>query len=163
MLKFNWFPKASWKLVQNLPININSLLDMIFLCTPWNLIISSIKTPAIYGALYVVLTSMKWALFVNVSTTTNMESCLLEVIGNPTMNSIHMTSHLDFGISWGCNNLAGCLCSTFTHWDSKNISTKFTMSFFIPFQKKSGFRSSLIFLTPKCAMYTEQCDSFKIN
>ena len=108
---------------------------------------------AISGALYVVLTGMKWALLVNISTTTNMESCLLEVIGSPTMKSTDITSHLHFGISWSCNKPVGRLCSAFTHLCSNHLGTNFTMSCYIPFQKKSGFRSTLIFLTPGCVMY----------
>jgi hypothetical protein len=36
------------------------------------------------------------------------------VSGNPTMKSIEMTSHLNFGIECGCSNPIVCLCSTFT-------------------------------------------------
>ena len=61
-----------------------------------------------YEALYVDLTNMKCDAFVNLSTTTMMESCCLIVIGNPIIKSMEMTCHFHSGIGKGCNKLAGC-------------------------------------------------------
>lgn len=47
---------------------------MIFLGAPCNLTISSIKIQTISGALYVVLTGIKWVLLVDMSTTTMLEN-----------------------------------------------------------------------------------------
>jgi hypothetical protein len=50
VLKINCVPKASWKLVQNHPVNIDPRSDMIFLGTPCNLTISLKNTLAMSGA-----------------------------------------------------------------------------------------------------------------
>jgi hypothetical protein len=49
-LKFNFVPKASWKLVQNHLVNIDPRSDMILLGTPYNLTILLTKTLAMSGA-----------------------------------------------------------------------------------------------------------------
>ena len=54
------------------------------------------------------LTSIKCDGFVNLSTTTMMESSCLIVIGNHVIKSMEMTSHFHFGIGKGCNKPVGC-------------------------------------------------------
>ena len=45
--------------------------------------------------------------FVNLSTTTMMESCCLKVIGNPVIKSMEITSHFHSGTGKGDNKPAG--------------------------------------------------------
>ena len=63
---------------------------------------------AMESVLYVDLTDIKCDAFVNLYTTIMMESCCLQVIGNPIIKSMEITSHFHYGTSKGCNKPAGC-------------------------------------------------------
>ena len=105
---------------------------------------------------------MKWTLFVNLSTTTRMTLCFCCIRGSPTIKSIEIISHLVIGMSWDCKRPAGWRWSAFTCWHSRHLETNWTMSFFMPDQKKSLLVSAYIFFTPGCAQYTARCASFKM-
>jgi hypothetical protein len=55
--------------------------------------------------------------------------CLVEV-GNPVMKSMEMVSHFHSRIGRGCNNPAGCRCSSFIYWHSMHLARYSAMSFF---------------------------------
>jgi hypothetical protein len=123
VLKFNYVPKSSWKLVHKFPVNTDPQSDIIFLGTPCNIIILLTKILAMSSAWHVVWTRIKCALFVKVSTTTKIESCLLAVNGNQIIKSIDKTSHFDSWIICGYRNTTVCLCSTFICWHWRHIIT----------------------------------------
>ena len=66
------------------------------------------KIFAMTSTLNVDLNGIKCDAFVDLSTTTMMESCCLIVIGNPVIKSMEMTSHFHFGIGKGGNKPTGC-------------------------------------------------------
>ena len=101
VLNFSFVPKSA-----NIPfqkLEVNSLSEIFALGNLCNLKISFMKFFVMALALYVDLTDVKFYAFVNLSTTTMMESCCLIVIGNPVIESMEMTSHFHSGIGKGCN------------------------------------------------------------
>ena len=97
MLKFSFVPKFANKLFQKLEVNLTSLSETIALGNPCNLKIYFMKIFAMSSVFYVDLTVIKCVSFVNLSTRTMMESCCLQVIGNPIMKSMEITSHFHSG------------------------------------------------------------------
>jgi hypothetical protein len=82
-----------------------------------------------------LVSGIKWAAFVSLSTTTMIESCSLHVRGNHVIKSIVTTSHFHSGMGKGCINPAGCLCLALTFWHSIHLAMYSTISLFIPGQK----------------------------
>ena len=66
-------------------------------------------------------TRMKWTTFAILSTTTMMESCCLDVLIKPIINSMEMTFYFHSRIRIVYNKPHGCLHSTFTYWQSKHL------------------------------------------
>ena len=108
MLKFNFVPNSANRLFQKLEVNLVSLSKVNSLGNPYNLKISFMNIFAMESALYVDLTGIKRDAFVNLSTTTMMESCCLIVIQNPVIKSMEITSHFHSRTGKGCNKPTGC-------------------------------------------------------
>ena len=106
MLNFIFVPKYAKIPFQKFEVNLVSLSEFIALGNPCNLKIYFMKIFAMASALYVDLAGIKCDSFVNVSTTTMMESCCIQVIGNLVIKSMEITSHFHFGTGKGCNNTA---------------------------------------------------------
>jgi len=106
LVKANFVPKLANNFFQNLEVKFASLSYTIFFGTPFDLIISLMKTFATCFFEYIDSTRMKCATFVNSSTMIMMGSCCLYVHGNdlplPLWNQNWLYSPL------------GCLHSTFT-------------------------------------------------
>ena len=66
------------------------------------------KMFAMESILYVDLNGIKCFSLGNLSTTTMMESCYLQVIDNPVIKSMEITSHFHSGTGKGFNKPAGC-------------------------------------------------------
>jgi hypothetical protein len=96
---------------QKVLINLLSLSLTMVLGRPCNLKISLKNSSATCVALKSVAMAKKCANFVNLSTTTNMQSFPC-VFGSPVMKSMDMLSHLCSGMGKGCNSPAGCVCSS---------------------------------------------------
>lgn len=100
-------PKSTNSSFQNLEVNLLSLLEMIFLGTPCNLVISQMKIFDISLAELVNLTATKCTTLLNLSITPMIVSCCLNVLGNPVTKSMDITSHFHSKMGIGCNNLVG--------------------------------------------------------
>jgi hypothetical protein len=92
-------------------INLLSLSLKMVLGRPCNLKISLKNSLATCVALKSVAMVKKCANFVNLYTTTSMQSfpCVFD---NPMMKSMDMLSHLCSVMGKGCNSPAGCMCSS---------------------------------------------------
>jgi hypothetical protein len=93
------------------------------------------------GHVYVVLTGMKWATLVSLSTMTHMESYPAWVRGSSTIKSIHISSHFHSRIFNGCNSLTGLWCSTLIRWHISHNDTYSAISRFMPYHQYLVFRS----------------------
>jgi hypothetical protein len=122
VLNNNLVSRPTIKDFQKLEVNFVSLSDMISLGIPYSLNISFMNMLAISITLQVDLTGIKWADFLNLSTTTMMASFCLVEVGNPVMKSMEMVSHFHYEIGRGCNNLVGRRCSTLTYSHSRHLA-----------------------------------------
>ena len=77
VLKFSFVPKSAKNPFQKLEVNLTSRSKTIALSNPCKLKISFMKILAMSSVLCLDFTGIKCALFVNLSTTTMMESCCL--------------------------------------------------------------------------------------
>ena len=132
MLKCNRVPMTSYKLDQNLDVNLGSRSEPIDIGRPCNLTISSTYNWANLSNGSSLLTGRKCANFFSLSTITHMASCCLRVLGSPITKSIVILSHLHTRIGRGCIFPAGFWCSAFTCGQVRHLDTKSTISFFIP-------------------------------
>jgi hypothetical protein len=96
---------------QNVLMNLLSLSPTMVLGRPCNLKISLKNSSATCAALKSVAMEKKCANFVNLSTTTKIQSFPC-VFGNPVMKSMDMLSHLFSGMGKGCSSPARCVCSS---------------------------------------------------
>ena len=126
-------------------MNFTSLSEITTFGTPCNQNISFKNMPVISAALCVDFTGMKCAYFLNLSTTTMMESCCLCVLGKPVIKTRDIISHFHSGTCKGCSKLAGCLCYVLTCWHSKLLERYSTKSKFKPGQKICFLISVIIF------------------
>ena len=88
-------------------MNLGSLSDMMKTSMPCSLTISFTYNLASLSKEKEILIGMKWAVFVNLSTTTQMASLPLAVLGRPMMKSIMMWSYFHSGIGSDCIMPAG--------------------------------------------------------
>ena len=91
---------------QKVLMNLLSLSLTMVLGRPCNLKISLKISLDTYVALKSVAMEKKCANFVNLSTTTKMQSFPC-VLGNLVMKSMDMLSHLCYGMGRGCSSLVG--------------------------------------------------------
>jgi hypothetical protein len=123
----------SWSFSQNFDVNWDPLSDTIFLGTPCRHTIRDIYNSVRVALDYIILTGMKWATLVNLSTITNIESYPACVLGNLSMKSTLIYSHFHSGIFNGCNNLAGLWCSALTQRHVSHNDTYSAISWFLSY------------------------------
>ena len=108
MLNLSCVPKAPYNFAQNRDVNLGSLSDMMEVGALCLLTISFTYNLASLSNEKEILIGMKWAVFVNLSTITQMASLPLAVLGRPTTKSIITWSHFYSGMGSGCIMPAGC-------------------------------------------------------
>ena len=74
VLKFNVVFNPLNRYFQKFPVNLGSLSEIITFGIPCSRKICFKKISAMFAALYVVLTGIRWAYLLNLSTTTMIES-----------------------------------------------------------------------------------------
>ena len=97
MLKCNRVPMESYKLDQNLDVNLGSRSETIDIGTQCNLTISSTYNQASLSNGSSLLTGRKCEDFISLSTITHMASCCLRVLGSLVTKSIVILSHFHTG------------------------------------------------------------------
>ena len=103
-LKDKLVPSFFHKVLQKFPMNLVSRSDTILLGKPWSLTTSLKNKFAIWVASLVFWHGMKCIIFENMSTTTNIESYPLYVIGRTNMKSMLTASHGVSGMGNGWYN-----------------------------------------------------------
>ena len=101
MLKHKCVPTASCKLFQNSLVEIGSQSLTMLEGIPWSRTISLRYVDARDEAVLLLLTGIKWALFVSLSTITQMLVLPLLDLGISSIKSIEMMSHFHCGTSKG--------------------------------------------------------------
>ena len=96
------------------------------------------------------VTTNKWAIFFNLSTTTYMQS-LPKYLGKPVMKSIEKLSHFCSGIGNGCNKPAGNVSYDLFCWHTLHSITYLWTSSFSPFQKNIFPQLPISFEDPQMA------------
>ena len=100
-LILNWVPNAACRDCQKRDVNLGSLSDTILAGTPCNLNTSRTYKSANLSNDHFWLMAKKWAHFVNLSTTTQIESCPFVDLGKWVTKSMAILSHFNWGISNG--------------------------------------------------------------
>jgi len=102
-------PNFPHKVLQNGLRNLESLSLTMLLGNPWSFTTSLKKKFATWLASWNFLQGIKWAILENLSTTTNMESLPLLVLGSPKTKSIDKSIHGESGIGKGVSKPWGIL------------------------------------------------------
>jgi hypothetical protein len=90
------------------------------------------------------------AVLVNRSMITQIESCLREVLGKPTIKSILISSHFEEGIGRGWRIPAVFRWLALTLWQISHSKTYLAISRLIRVHQKFCFKSWYIFVLPGC-------------
>jgi len=96
---------------------------------PCSLTTSLMYNFASYSAIKVTLGAKKWAALVRRSTTTQIASWCLLVLGNPTIESMVICSHFHTGMGNNCEKPPSFWCSVLTHWKVRQQAPQSAMSF----------------------------------
>ena len=108
MLNLSCVLKAPCNFAQNHDVNLGSLSDIMEAGMPCLLMISFTYNLASLSNEKEILIGMKWAVFVNLSTITQMASLPLAILERSTTKSIVTWSHFHSGMGSGCIMPAGC-------------------------------------------------------
>ena len=98
-------PSLAHKVFQKRLRNLASLSDTMILGKPWSLIISPKKSFEMWETSSTLCHGIKCAIFLNLSTTTKIESTRLWVQGSPRTKSILMSTEGANGMSKGVYSL----------------------------------------------------------
>ena len=120
---FHFLHKHFWKDFRKREVNWEPLSEMMDKRSPWRFTISLIYILAYSSSVYVDLTWIKWAYLVNLSTITHIDSFWFRVRGNPTKNSILLSSHFDVRISMIWVNPSNLRFSALTYWKFGHLAT----------------------------------------
>lgn len=113
VLKFKDVSSLTHNSFQKLNRNLVSLSEVIYLETPCSLTTSLKNRFATWLASCVFLRAMKWIILENISTTTNMASNPLCVLGSPVMKSMEI-SNPRYLWDWQCHIKSSILRGSFT-------------------------------------------------
>ena len=130
-LLINLVPSESCSCSQNLATNWAPQPEIIVRGIPCKHTIRSMYNSAYLLVGNVVCMRRKWSTLVNLSTATHMESWFSEVLGNPMIKSMLISSHFQEDIGSSCKALAALRWLSLTIWQVSHSDTYLAISLFI--------------------------------